>query len=417
MTASKTARKVGSRSRTFAPGLADADRIVVVMSDIEMGDGGERDDFPHPQFLADLVSAYTTGAYRGKPVDLVFNGDTFDLLKIPVDGSYPTHITREIALEKFDVIRSAHGVFFKGLEHFIEQGEGQNAVHFIVGNHDAEILFPAVQRAIRNVCGGGENVRFPGFDLAIGPVYIEHGSQLDPLFFMDPDHPFISGGDDALLNLSWASIGLLSIVVPLHPLLYFYDRLVPKKLLMELVPELKDLFYGLAWQYWTKDFWRGYLVRKDPLLKFRWTMLKEVIRHLVQTNPNVDFDQEWLENTVAMKPYELFVLGHQHHLLYSRHGTRRIVQTGAMRDEYAIGKGGTEFDPMPKCFLEIHLKDSHVAGVVTREVLGPTGPPEHFPDTIFDFVPMLREQLAALGDQSGDEAARKRQEQEEADAE
>ena len=50
--------------------------LVVVLSDIEMGAGGILDDFPHTDFLADLIASYQRLPHRDTPVELVFNGDT-----------------------------------------------------------------------------------------------------------------------------------------------------------------------------------------------------------------------------------------------------------------------------------------------------------------------------------------------------
>src|SRR5689334_16167221 len=79
-----------------------SDRLLVTLSDIEMGSGGPWDDFPHDDHLAELILSYAGSEHRDHAVDLVFNGDTFDLLKTSVDGAYPHHITPAVALAKLD---------------------------------------------------------------------------------------------------------------------------------------------------------------------------------------------------------------------------------------------------------------------------------------------------------------------------
>lgn len=388
-------------------------RTIVVMSDIEMGGGGSRDDFPHPEFLAGLIDAYAEAPYASRRMDLVFNGDTFDFLKLPVDGEHPSHITGSTALAKLETIARAHGPFFESVQRFVRAGSEERRVHFVVGNHDPELLFPSVRKRLLELCGGVQ-VDFPGYELQLGPVHLEHGHQYDPLFFMDPEQPFISSDPEPLLNLSWAAIGLLQIVIPLHKDLAFYDRLVPRDELMHLVPELTELFNALAWRYWTKDFWRAFLLKKDPLLRFSWTMLKEVIWRFVLTNPDVEIDREWLTNTLEKKSARLFVTGHLHRLAHHWHHGKRIIQVGALRDEYRILHGGTAFQPVLKNWLEVDVgRDDLIVGVTTRERRGPDRPADEVPETVFDLAPVVRDKLAALGDRAGEVAAQLAQERKE----
>ena len=132
------------------PGLpSDVDRLVVVFSDVEMGSGGDRDDFPHSPFLADLILSYLDGPFSDMAVDFVFNGDTFDLLKTPYKDTFPHHITKDVAVAKMAAVAAAHPKFFEALSHILDHPSGNNRVHFVVGNHDSEILFPEVQGFLR----------------------------------------------------------------------------------------------------------------------------------------------------------------------------------------------------------------------------------------------------------------------------
>ena len=130
-----------------------ADRLLVVLSDVEMGAGGVLDDFPHSAWLAELLGSYNEKPYSGIPVDLVFNGDTFDLLKTSVAGVWPRHVTEAVALAKLERILAAHPAFLEGVRAFLTGGDAQRRVHFVIGNHDAELAFPAVQRRLSQAIG------------------------------------------------------------------------------------------------------------------------------------------------------------------------------------------------------------------------------------------------------------------------
>jgi hypothetical protein len=75
-----------------------------------------------------------------------------------------------------------------------------------------ELLFPEVQEVIRQHLGLRENVNFPGLEMALGRVHIEHGSQHDPLFSVDPERPFVeSKSGEKILGLSGAAVALLEV--------------------------------------------------------------------------------------------------------------------------------------------------------------------------------------------------------------
>lgn len=392
----------------------DADRLIVVFSDVEMGAGGEGDDFPHSGFLGDLMLTFLEGPQGDYPIDFVFCGDTFDLLKTPYLGGHPRHITKEVAVGKMASVAATHPRFFEALSKILEHPRASKSAYFIVGNHDPELLFPKVQGFIRALCGNERNVHFPGFEATLGPVRVEHGCQSDPLFRIDPQKPFINAQGTQLLNLSWATIALFDIAIPLLPLFHFHDRLRPRNLVMEMIPEIRELLVAKAWQYWTKDFWREFMSMKDPVLKFNWSMVKEIVKRFTTSNPEVSIDKRWLKNTLEKEACEVFVTGHLHQVGTFYHGSKRLLQAGCFRDEYFIMDEGTRFQPVLKPFYEIYVRNNHVTGIVSQEIQGPSRPPQSFPDSIYDIVPKVKEQLEELGDRSKDKENQKQQEVEEA---
>lgn len=369
--------------------LPNADRLLVILSDIEMGAGGPFDDFPHSDFLADLILSYNEGPLADLPVDVVFNGDTFDLLKTPFGGTFPRLVTRSIALEKLRPIADAHPLFFGAVRAFLEHRGAARGVHFITGNHDAELAFPAVQEMVRERCGGDPRITFPGLSLDVGRVHIEHGSQQDPLFRMNPDELFVDVDGEPVLNMSWGGAALLDTVMPLKHVLYFHDRLKPKSLLFELMPEIRDLLVERFWTYWLRDFWRGYFAGGDPTRKITWGMLKEIAWRFGSKSPDVMTGDELARRMAGSDDFRLFVVGHKHQARWTSHGDRKILQAGCLRNEYMLLPGGA-LRPMPKCYVEAYLRDGNpiVSGLVELE--GPPAPEGYVPASIFDVLPAVR---------------------------
>ena len=394
---------------------AKYDRLVVIFSDIEMGAGGRADDFPHSPFLADLLLSYLDGPTAEKQIDFVFNGDTFDLLKTKYLGAYPRHVGKDISVAKMTSIAAAHPKFFEALSRIVDHESKNKSVHFIIGNHDAELLFPKAQNFIKALCGGDERVNFPGFTWDCGPLRVEHGSQSDPLFRIDPEAPFIEQKEGDLLNLPWATVMLLDVVMPLHELLYFHDRVVPSNRVTELVPEIRELLMALAWKYWTRDFWREFIGFKDPLLKFNWTMAKEIVKRFTTGDPDVQLNRDWLKQSVEATPQTLFVTGHLHKPGNFFHQGKRVIQSGCFRDEYSVSDDGKTFSPQLKNYLEIFLDGEDIAALNARELKGPARDPADIPDSVFDVVPEVQARLQQLGDLSKHKSKQKEQERKEAD--
>ncbi|MBW2529909.1 MAG: metallophosphoesterase, partial [Deltaproteobacteria bacterium] len=334
-----------------------ADRPLVVISDIEMGAGGPSDDFPHSEWLGQLIRSYNAPPLDRLGVDLVFNGDTFDLHKTSYLGMHPRHITAEVAVGKMVRIVGAHPEFFAAVRDFLDHEDAPRRVFFVVGNHDPELLYPDVQLLIQTKLGRFDGVEFPGFSVEIGRVYLEHGCQLDPMFAMEPERPFLDYRGQQILNLSWGSVALLDTVLALQPLLSFHERLMPRRQAFELLPEVKELITGAFWKYYTRDYWKGYFSHPDPTKKMSWSMVKQLVWRFSTKNTDVSIDDRLQQRLRQDDRIRLYVLGHTHKPGWWSHGDRKILQSGCMRNEYMIVDGGRAVRPMPKSYIEAYVDE------------------------------------------------------------
>ncbi len=366
------------------------DQAVVVFSDIEMGCGTPTDDFPHTDWLAELFLSYNRGEWTARPVDLVLNGDTFDLLKTSINGSYPHLVDSAVAVAKMKRILAAHRPFFAGLRAFLDHPAAPRRVFFTVGNHDFELLFPQIRQMIREAVGrGADRIHFPGLSVDLGDVHIEHGSQADPLFRLEPEHPFIHWQGRSILNLPWGAVALLDVAMPLHDVLYPCDRARPRTSVLTMLPELRNLMLERYWHYWTRDWLGSWWSASDPVKGLSWQLFRQVAARLQSGDASIQLDPR-LETEIAEGPQRLTVLGHLHDASWRSQGARKVLRTGCMRDEFLVEDDGRVGRVLPKVYAEVLLRHGTTRRSHLVEVDGPRGAHAAMPASINEVLAHVR---------------------------
>jgi UDP-2,3-diacylglucosamine pyrophosphatase LpxH len=367
-----------------------ADQALVVFSDVEMGPGGDTDDFPNTSWLAELFLAYNLDPWADVAVDLVFNGDTFDLLKTPVDGRFTHLVDEAVALAKMDRVIAAHPAFFRGLTEFLGHRRAPRRVFFVVGNHDYELLFPAVQDAIRGAIGApSDTVVFPGFDVNFGDVHVEHGSQADPLFRIAPEEPLIPWNGGAVLNLPWGAVALIDVAMPLHGVLYPCDRARPIGRVLGILPEVRALLLDRYWQYWTRDWLSAWWSASDPMKQISWTMFRQVASRLQSGDAAVRLDPQ-MADAIAAGPHRVVLLGHLHDAAWYNVDGTKVLRTGCMRDEFLVGEDGAIGAVREKVYAEVLLQNGAAFRSHLVEVSGVPGTAAAMPASILDVLAPVR---------------------------
>ena len=394
--------------RPTIQGQPRADRLIVSLSDLEIGPGGPYDDVPDASFVASVIRSYSEAPFRQLAVDLVFNGDTFDLLKTAVDGHYPVHIPAEVAIHKLQLVLDAHPEFLDAVRAFL-RAPAPRRVFFVVGNHDQELLFPEVQRFLRAKLDDHEGVYLPGFSIGIGDALIEHGSQGDSLFRVPPERPFVQHHGRSLLNLPWAAVALLEATMPLQPHLFWADRLKPRKLVFERLPELREVLVDAFWTYWTRDYWRD-LWDGDPLKQVSWTLVKEVAYRFGSLDPDIPMGQSYKQALRDDDRWRVRTIGHHHQPLWWSFGDRKLLSTGCYRNEFMVRADGSVGDQLPKVHAEIYQRRGHTVRSHLVELDGPPVPDGFVPAHLDDVRARVRALLKTEAERSAVQTAQTTQE-------
>jgi len=127
------------------------DKIILVISDVHIGAGpyiesrfNYLEDFHYDDVFSEFLIHYISPEYQGIAVELVINGDFLDFLAVPFVRYFDDEFWSEAAsLEKMEIIYEAHPKVFEAIRKFLENA--QSKLIYIIGNHDAEFIFPSMQ--------------------------------------------------------------------------------------------------------------------------------------------------------------------------------------------------------------------------------------------------------------------------------
>jgi len=194
---------------------------ILVISDLHLGEGIRDDDSDSRERLMrldrelqDFIGHYTEHQHGDRPWRLVVNGDMVDFIAVclmpakaelltelhPDDHVYGLGTRAHAAAIKMQKVLEHHDDTFRALARFVGRG---NELSLVIGNHDAEFHWPAVQRLLRAAIvahwesdperdghRSSEEVAdaigfFPWFFLEPGVAWIEHGHQYDPYCSFD----------------------------------------------------------------------------------------------------------------------------------------------------------------------------------------------------------------------------------------
>lgn len=187
-------------------------KFKILISDLHLGAGHEAEgnaleDFSSDREAAALLDEVIAESNRdGAEVELILNGDIFELLQIPhvetfeprtvyLPEQYHSSSEPDSALKVSHAI-AGHPELFAALARFLQPGPPRRSITFIKGNHDVNLHWPAVQDRIRQAIGaGGEHAPLLTFEerrISREGIYVEHGNQyaafVDRLDDMDEPH-------------------------------------------------------------------------------------------------------------------------------------------------------------------------------------------------------------------------------------
>lgn len=335
------------------------------MSDIELGDGSQTDDFASDDLLSKTILGFCSKKYKNIPITLVVNGDSFDFIRSSYKEKYPRYITTEVSLWKLERIYQAHKKVFDSYKKF--SSIKKNTLVFVLGNHDMDVAFKDVQKKLREYIN--KSVQFPGFSYDKSSVHFEHGSQYDSLFYINPRRIFIDYNGKKILNLPWMTYGLFEYYMQYKVRYPMLDRIYPRNLILQKYSKLvKELNFG-AFKYLIKTAVINQVrYYHDLTYRLSFKTMFNYLKRLLQNNYELLFEDQLKEVLATDNKIKVVVAGHSHEAKLQRKKGGYFVNTGTWREEYFVSSDGGSVTVKYKTYVEIHLKEDIVNKVLLHAV-------------------------------------------------
>ena len=197
---------------------ANRPRFKLVVSDFHLGKGryfadGTKnilEDFVYDREFADFLAHYRTGDFADADVEVILNGDILNLLQIDTYGVHTHLITERGVVRAVKRIIQGHPEFFLALRRWVQTPH--HSVSYVIGNHDAGMLFSGAKRTFAEAVGGP--VSFHDVSMRFDGIYVEHGQQYEHFARIDMQRPFITRRlPEPVLNLPWGSL-FVAVLLP-----------------------------------------------------------------------------------------------------------------------------------------------------------------------------------------------------------
>lgn len=374
------------------PEGSSPDQVIVVVSDCHLSAGrfhegrlNPHEDFFFDDEMADLFDHYSTGRYGDGPdgpvsVELVLAGDFLDPLNVAIGGEFDDAVTEEVSVAKIRAILAGHPAVCEAIRRFASKPG--KSVTYLIGNHDADLLFPKVREEI--IRAWDPEGRFPSEKIRIihdtdriiyrGGVEIRHGNQFESSSEIDLEKPFISHPRKGnLLNLPWSSIYVLKIVNRMKWEREFLDKIRPVKVFvlfgLVLDPWFTIRFAFLSSFYFLKT--RIFTVGRRSLLRNFSKIMREE-SHVFQ-----DLEREARKELDRQTETRAIIFGHTHRPMHKIYPDgKQYINTGTWTRMINLDWRGLGH-PYIRTFalVEIHGDQPHCE---LRQWVG-----EHSPHKIF----------------------------------
>ncbi len=315
-----------------------AKKTVLVISDLHLGAGDEvegrknpLEDFRSDQELVDFFHYYSQGIYQNAPVELIINGDFLDLLAVPYVNEFDDNYWSEkAALAKLDKIIKAHPEVFDALRSFVA-GKNKELV-YIIGNHDAELLFESLKERFRQEFSDELQDRITLdnkltlYEPVLG-VFIQHGHEYESLHQFDESESIVdSKRGEKYFIPPWGSYYVTHVVNKYKLERDHVNSVRPIRTFI-IHGLIFDTFFILRFLFTNAYFYFMIRFLHYYRLKLGWKkILSDVASELTLFQDYETLTRSFFQQR---KDSKVLIVGHTHEPIYKEYGDgTRFINTG-----------------------------------------------------------------------------------------
>jgi hypothetical protein len=329
---------------------------IYIISDIEMGRRDITDDFSDDHVLVDFINKINSSNPGGK-ITLVLNGDIIDFLKMAYHGHYPRHITEEISSWKLNEVITKHPIIFDALKNFLTNPH--HFLHFVIGNHDADLIWPSLQKKLKQILDQEQRVTF-NYHYQNKDLHAEHGHLLDSFFSFNVKTPIIKYKKKDILKLPWGSHACFTHLNHLKIKFPAEERMFPKPMVLQSNKTFRKESKKTIYKLMLKEILLNPVIRfydqtyRAPYLKF----IKHFFHHGLEVVDDRKFIKRFIRQLSRQQPdKKILVLGHAHVLGAHDYNNQKFLITDTWRDEIDLTKNGQK---KPKSYAEITYQGNNL---------------------------------------------------------
>jgi len=298
------------------------------------------EDFFHDREFIEFLQHFGSKDYEDFEIELILNGDFFNLLQIDFDEIDADILSELTILRRMRRILDGHRATMNALKFF--QSLPGRSVAYVMGNHDPGILFPSVQDLVRE--STGEKTRFFIESYAFDGIYVEHGNQYEAANRFERDHYFLTKNiPEPLLNQPWGTVFLVHVVNKIKRRKPHFDKVLPFSDYLKWLL-VYDFRFGLSVifdivRFFFRSNFKGDL-RRNNSLKRSFSILKEA-----PVFP--DLDQAAARILAVRDDIHTVIFGHNHRPTFRQFSPgKEYLNTGTWNSmtHLEIDRLGTRLD-------------------------------------------------------------------------
>ncbi|MBM4386590.1 MAG: hypothetical protein FJ088_02560 [Deltaproteobacteria bacterium] len=282
------------------------------MSDFHLGTGRGRgmynthEDFFQDEKFAQLLELYSTEIHEHLDVELIINGDFFDLVKVHYKGDFTDEITEEISINKVRRCVAGHPVVMNAIRNFLSMPG--KSLTYIIGNHDLEMWYEKAQEVFTEAVAyewNRERIKFiydREFYELKGGIFVGHGNTIEAMNRVNfKEMTVLSKKGERILNLPWGVQFVIKVFAPMKAERPIIDLVRPLStfilygLVFDIRFTLKILFKMIYYFFKTRFSW--YRTRADSFFKalqfffedlFSLRNFDDEAKHLLEKNDRMN---------------------------------------------------------------------------------------------------------------------------------